>query len=96
MKIPYTENGRIPYYLDANGVVMAVRTGYEIVDYADKIGALDRIMLLEEPFPEEYKIDVTDIPARLAADESAHSDKDALERIELSYGAIALNLLQKQ
>ena len=66
-----------------------------LLDYADKIGALDRIMLLEEPFPEEYKIDVTDIPARLAADESAHSDKDALERIELGYGAIALKPIAK-
>jgi L-alanine-DL-glutamate epimerase-like enolase superfamily enzyme len=95
MKIPYTENGRIPYYLDANGRYGSKDRLMRLLDYADKIGALDRIMLLEEPFPEEYKIDVTDIPARLAADESAHSDKDALERIELGYGAIALKPIAK-
>ena len=52
-------------------------------------------MLLEEPFPEDYKIDVRDIPVRLAADESAHSDRDVLERIELGYGAIALKPIAK-
>ena len=26
------------------------------LDYAEKIDALDRIILLEEPFPKEYKV----------------------------------------
>jgi len=51
--------------------------------------------LLEEPFPEEAEIDVRDIPVRLAADESAHSDTDAARRIELGYGAIALKPIAK-
>ena len=95
IKIPYTENGSIPYYLDANGRYDSKDRLMSFLDYADKIGALERIILLEEPFPEEYKIDVRDIPARLAADESAHSDQDAIERIELGYGAIALKPIAK-
>ena len=43
---------------------------------------------IEEPFPEEYKEDVSDIPVCLAADESAHSDKDVAERIKLGYKAV--------
>jgi L-alanine-DL-glutamate epimerase-like enolase superfamily enzyme len=41
------------------------------------------------------EIDVSDIPVRLAADESAHTDKDALARIQMGYGAIALKPIAK-
>jgi L-alanine-DL-glutamate epimerase-like enolase superfamily enzyme len=92
---PHTENGRIPYYLDANGRYDSKDRLMRFLDHAEKIGALDRIILLEEPFPEEMEFNVTDIPVRLAADESAHSDKDALARIEMGYGAIALKPIAK-
>jgi hypothetical protein len=94
-EIPYTKDGRIPYYLDANGRYDSKERLMQLLDHAQKIGALERIMIMEEPFPEEYKVDVRDIPVRLAADESAHSDKDALERIEMGYGAIALKPIAK-
>jgi len=87
---PYTDNGHIPYYLDANGRYDSKERLMRCLDHAEQIGALDRIILLEEPFSEEMEIDVSGIPVRLAADESAHSDKDALKRIEMGYGAIAL------
>lgn len=86
----YTENRQIPYYLDANGRYDSKERLMRLLDHAEKIGALDRIILLEEPFPEEYNVDVSDIPVRLAADESAHTDRDALERIQMGYRAIAL------
>ncbi|MCK5843447.1 MAG: hypothetical protein KAG97_01985 [Victivallales bacterium] len=92
---PHTENGKIPYYLDANGRYDSKERLLHFIDHADKIGALDRIILLEEPFPEEMEIDVSDIPARLAADESAHSAEDAKHRIQLGYGAIALKPIAK-
>jgi L-alanine-DL-glutamate epimerase-like enolase superfamily enzyme len=95
IRIPYTENGQIPYYLDANGRYDSKDRLMRLLDYADKIGALNRIALLEEPFPEEYKANVADIPVRLAADESAHSDEDVIERIELGYGTIALKPIAK-
>jgi len=92
---PYTADGKIPYYLDANGRYDNKDRLLRLLDHADKIGALERIMLLEEPFPEEYLADVSDIPVRLAADESAHSDADAKDRIDLGYKAIALKPIAK-
>lgn len=94
-KITHTTNGRIPYYLDANGRYDSKERLMRLIDYAEKIGARERIMIIEEPFPEEYKVDVHDVPVRLAADESAHSEKDAIERMELGYGAIALKPIAK-
>ena len=69
-RIPWTDNGRIPYYLDANGRYDSKDRLLRLLDHAEKIGALERILLFEEPFPEEYEVDVSDIPVRLAADES--------------------------
>jgi L-alanine-DL-glutamate epimerase-like enolase superfamily enzyme len=92
---PHTTNGRIAYYLDANGRYDRLDRLNRLLDHADKLGALDRVILLEEPFPEEVKVDVARVPVRVAADESAHTDKDALERISLGYRAIALKAIAK-
>jgi L-alanine-DL-glutamate epimerase-like enolase superfamily enzyme len=67
----------------------------ELLAHAGKIGALDRIILFEEPFPEEMKENVSGLPVRIAADESAHSVEDVEERIALGYGAIALKPIAK-
>ncbi|MGF1585554.1 MAG: enolase C-terminal domain-like protein [Bacteroidales bacterium] len=91
----YTGNGRLPYYFDANGRYQEKETLLRLIDHAEKIGALDQIAVIEEPFPEELKVDVSDIPVNLAADESAHTDKDALERIQLGYGSIAVKPIAK-
>lgn len=87
---PLTENGRIAYYLDANGRYDTPKRLAKFLEAAERIGALSRILLLEEPFPEEACFDVSALPVRIAADESAHSREDVLERIALGYGAIAL------
>jgi L-alanine-DL-glutamate epimerase-like enolase superfamily enzyme len=92
---PYTDSGHIPYYLDANGRYDSKERLMKFLDHAGKIGALERILIMEEPFPEELHVDVGDLPVRLAADESAHTDRDALERIEMGYGAIALKPIAK-
>jgi hypothetical protein len=92
---PHTDSGRVLYYLDANGRYDSKERLVRFIDAAEKMGALDRIVLLEEPFPEEAEIDVHDVPVRLAADESAHSDADAAKRIDLGYGAIALKPIAK-
>ncbi|RKN62874.1 enolase C-terminal domain-like protein [Paenibacillus ginsengarvi] len=91
----HTVSGKIAYYLDANGRYDGKDRLLRLLDHADRIGALERIVLFEEPFPEETKIDVTDVPVRLAADESVHDTKDALERIDLGYGAMALKPVAK-
>lgn len=95
IKTQYTDSGFIPYYFDANGRYDSKERLKEFIDYAREIGALDRIAIIEEPFPEEYKVDVSDLDVRIAADESAHSYEDAVERIELGYRAIALKPIAK-
>ena len=94
-RTPWTANGRLPYYFDANGRYESKDTLLRLLDHARAIGAFDQIALLEEPFPEELEIDIRDIPVRVAADESAHTDADALRRIEMGYTAIALKPIAK-
>ena len=94
-EIPHTRNGKIPYYFDANGRYDSVDRLRRFLDHTRKIGAFDQIAIIEEPFPEDDRVPVGDLGVRIAADESAHSDRDALERIELGYGAIALKPIAK-
>lgn len=94
-RTPYAANGKLPYYFDANGRYESKDTLLRLLDHTKAIGAFDQIALIEEPFPEELEIDIRDIPARVAADESAHTDQDALKRIEMGYTAIALKPIAK-
>jgi len=87
---PYTKDGTPRYYLDANGRYERKETVKRLLDHAARIGALERIALLEEPLPEENKEDVRDLGVTVAADESAHTDKSAVERIQMGYSAIAI------
>lgn len=91
----HAANGKLPYYFDANGRYEKKETLLKLIDHANKIGAFEQIAIIEEPFPEEAEIDVSDIPVRLAADESAHTDEDALVRIQMGYKAIALKAIAK-
>lgn len=92
---PYTANGKLPYYFDANGRYESKETFMRFLDYAKKIKAYDQIVMIEEPFPEEKEIDVSDIPVRLTADESAHTDEDTIKRIQMGYKAVALKPIAK-
>lgn len=91
----YTANGKLPYYFDANGRYEKKDTLLKLLDHARQIGAFDQIAIIEEPFAEEMEIDVSDIPVRLAADESAHTVEDAVKRIEMGYKAMALKAIAK-
>jgi hypothetical protein len=91
----YTKDGKLPYYFDANGRYEKKETLLKLLDHARKIGAFEQIAIIEEPFPEELEIDISDIPVRIAADESAHTDVDALKRIKMGYKAIALKAIAK-
>ena len=95
IETPYTDNGKIPYYFDANGRYDSKERLQRLLDHCARIGALEQIAIIEEPFPEEYKVPVGDLGVRIAADESAHCDHDVAERIELGYGAIALKPIAK-
>jgi len=91
----HTEDGKLPYYFDANGRYEKKETLLEFVDHAKKIGAFDQIAVVEEPFAEHLEMDMSDIEVRLASDESAHTDADAIARIEMGYKAIALKAVAK-
>ena len=94
-RTPHTDSGKLPYYFDANGRYEKKESLLKLIDHAVKIGAYDQIAIIEEPFAEKAEIDVRDIPLRLAADESAHTDVDARLRIEMGYKAIALKSIAK-
>jgi L-alanine-DL-glutamate epimerase-like enolase superfamily enzyme len=91
----HSKNGKLPSYFDANGRYEKKETLQRLIDHARKIGAFDQIAIIEEPFPEELEVDVSDLGVRLAADESAHTDADALKRIQMGYKAIALKAIAK-
>lgn len=91
----HSEDGKLPYYFDANGRYQDKDTLLRLLDHARSIGAFDRIAIIEEPFPEELEVQVDDLGVRIAADESAHTDEDAIRRIEMGYQAIALKAIAK-
>ncbi|WP_073060909.1 enolase C-terminal domain-like protein [Fodinibius roseus] len=91
----YTKNGRIPYYLDANGRYEKKETLLKLLDHAKKIGAFDHIAVIEEPFPEHNNNYVDDMGVRVAADERAHTVEEAKECIELGYTAFAVKAIAK-
>jgi L-alanine-DL-glutamate epimerase-like enolase superfamily enzyme len=92
---PYTKNGKIPYYFDANGRYEKKDTLMRFLDHARKIGAFEQIAVIEEPFEESNETFVGDLGVRIAADESAHTVEDAAHRIELGYSAIAVKAIAK-
>ena len=83
-------SGRLAYYLDANGRYEGKETLLALLSGLEKMGALDQVVLLEEPFPDDRELDVHDLPVRVAADESLHGIEDVRRKIGLGYGAIAL------
>ena len=91
----YTNSGNILYYLDANGRYDKKSRVIELLNFADKIGALRRIVLLEEPFAPEDITNVFDLPVAITADESAHCLDDVKNRLALGYKSIALKPIAK-
>lgn len=94
-RTPYTRDGKIPYYLDPNGRYEEKHTFLRFLDHAKKIGAFDRIAVVEEPFAENNEVYVGDMGIIIAADESAHTVEDAAKRIEQGYGALVLKGIAK-
>jgi hypothetical protein len=95
VETPGSPSGRVLYYLDANQRYDGMDRIRRFLDFAGEIGALERVIVLEEPFPEELDVDVRDLPVRVAADESAATDEDARGRMDLGYSAIALKPVAK-
>lgn len=93
--VTHTKDSKLPYYLDINGRYKSKQTLLKLLDHAHKIGAFDQILLVEEPFPEELRVDVGDMDVMVAADESAHTADNVIERIEMGYKAIAVKAVAK-
>jgi L-alanine-DL-glutamate epimerase-like enolase superfamily enzyme len=87
---PHTDIGKTVFYLDANGRYETKELIEKLLEHCKQIGMLEQILILEEPFPEELEVDVSDLPVKIAADESLHSVNDVIHRIEMGYGAMTL------
>ena len=94
-RTPHSKDGKLPYYFDANQRYEKKETLLRLLDHARKIGAFEQIAIIEEPFAEDFEADISDIPVRIAADESAHTDVDAIARMQMGYQAIALKAIAK-
>ena len=81
---------RAMYYLDANGRYDSKDLLKRLLDSLQRIGALGRIVLLEEPFAPNSRLDVSDIPVRLAIDESYHDAADVRRLTAMGYRCVAL------
>jgi L-alanine-DL-glutamate epimerase-like enolase superfamily enzyme len=90
-----TQNGKIAYYIDANGRYQQKETLLKLLEFMNKIGAYDQILILEEPFSEHYETSVDDLGVWVAADESLQSVEDARHRIQMGYSAFALKPIAK-
>jgi len=89
-RIPYTEDGKLLYYLDANGRYENKEAMKRLLEHAKTIGAFEQIVILEEPFDENLDIDVDDLGVRVAGDESCHGSAEVIQRMKMGYTAIAL------
>lgn len=87
---PHTIDGRIRFYVDANGRYSRRSQVEELLDFCSEHGRLQQIALFEEPFDEHVEEDVRGLPVVFAADESLHSVEDVAARREAGYRAIAL------
>lgn len=93
---PWTDCGKPLYYIDANGRYDTRQRLERFLDHAGTIGALERIVLLEEPFAENNQQSVRGLPVLIAADESAHCAEDARRLMdEFGYSAMALKPIAK-
>ncbi|MBM1107348.1 mandelate racemase/muconate lactonizing enzyme family protein [Aurantibacter crassamenti] len=92
---PHTKDGKIPYYIDPNGRYESKETLLRFLDHAKKIGAFDQIAVIEEPLTENNESYVGDVGVTIAADESAHTVQDAINRMDQGYGTIVVKAIAK-
>ncbi|MFD1140034.1 enolase C-terminal domain-like protein [Larkinella insperata] len=90
-----TATGKIVYTLDANARYEKKETLWRYLDHARRIGALNQIVLIEEPLREENDEDVSDIGIPVAGDESVHDEASAHRRLQQGYGALVLKGIAK-
>ncbi len=90
-----TKDGKLIYTLDANGRYEKKESLLRYLDHAKKIGAFEQIKLIEEPFRESNNENVSDVGVIVGADESVHTEADAVKRMQQGYKAIVLKGIAK-
>jgi hypothetical protein len=83
LRTPHTADGRLRYDLDPNARYEHKDTLMRLLDHCGKLGVLDRVVVVEEPFPEEHDADVRDVQERGSAPGSlpgAHRGDDGDQR----------------
>ncbi|MBO9620506.1 MAG: L-alanine-DL-glutamate epimerase [Niabella sp.] len=95
LRTTQTNDGKLIYTLDANQRYQKKETVVKYLDHARKIGAFDQIKLFEEPFPESNNDDVRDLGIVIGADESVHTEADAVKRIAQGYRTMVLKGIAK-
>lgn len=95
LRTPHTPDGKLRYDLDPNARYEHKDTLMRLLDHCGRLGVLDRVVVVEEPFPEEHDADVRDVPVLVAADESATTIPEAIRRFDQGYRAMALKAIAK-
>ncbi len=90
-----TSDGKLLYTLDSNARYENKQTLRQLLDHARKIGAFDQIIFVEEPLAEDNSEYVGDLGVRMAADESVHTEQDAIRRIEQGYNTLVIKAIAK-
>lgn len=87
---PHTPDGRIRYYLDANGRYRSRAQVEELLAFAESRGLLAQIALFEEPFAEPRTESLAGLPVIFAADECLHRAKDLRSILDAGFRAVAV------
>ena len=95
LRTAHTTDGKLRYDIDPNQRYERKETLLRLLDAAKRIGALEQVALVEEPFPDENDEHVRDVPVRIVADESATRVDDAARRVEQGYAGFALKGIAK-
>jgi L-alanine-DL-glutamate epimerase-like enolase superfamily enzyme len=90
-----TPDGKIRYDLDPNQRYQQKDTLLRLLHAARKIGALEQVAFMEEPFADENEADLHDVPVPIVADESVTQVGDATRRIQQGYAGFALKGIAK-
>lgn len=77
-------------YLDINGRYWKARHLDRLVRHCEHLKLLERVCLVEEPYPARSRIKVASCPVPVAADESLCEVADVARRRELGYRAVTL------
>lgn len=87
---PHTADGKIRYYLDANGRYKSRAQVEELLAFAESKGFLGQIALFEEPFAEPRVENLEGLPVIFTADESLRSVKDLAGIMAAGFRAVTV------